>query len=93
MKYKNYSHTTKTFYGIKFKPGETHDVPGYINDPKFVRVKGVEISDSSVQSAEPVLQVKKCTPLIAGSVTTKRTTRTKTTTKEEELINGTDCDQ
>lgn len=90
MKYKNYSHTTKTFYGIEFKPGETHDVPGYINDPKFVRVKDVE---SFVQSAEPVLQVEKHTPPIAESVTTKRTTRTKATTKEEELTNGTDCDQ
>lgn len=39
LKYKNLSLTTKKFYGVTFKPGETKEVPGYINDPKFVRIK------------------------------------------------------
>lgn len=37
-RYKNLSLATKTFYGVTFKPGEEKDVPGFINDPKFVRV-------------------------------------------------------
>lgn len=31
MKYKNMTCITKTFYDIEFKPGEEHDVPGFIN--------------------------------------------------------------
>lgn len=38
MVYKNLSRTTKTFYGVTFKPKESHDVPGYINDSNFIRV-------------------------------------------------------
>ena len=38
LRYKNTSVTAKTFYGTTFKPGEEKDVPGYINDPKMVRV-------------------------------------------------------
>ena len=37
-RYKNLSLATKTFYGVTFKPGEAKDVPGFINDLKFVRV-------------------------------------------------------
>lgn len=29
----------KTMYGILFKPGEIHDVPGYINHPRFIRIQ------------------------------------------------------
>lgn len=38
MLYKNISNFTKKFYGVNFKPGETKDVPGYINDPDFERI-------------------------------------------------------
>lgn len=38
MRYKNLGITSKTFYGVKFNPGETHDVPGYINHSNFIRV-------------------------------------------------------
>lgn len=30
--------TSKTFYGVTFKPKEVKEVPGYINDPKFIRM-------------------------------------------------------
>lgn len=40
-RYKNTSVTAKTFYGTTFKPGEEHDVPGFINDPKMIRVPSV----------------------------------------------------
>ena len=32
----------KTFYGVTFNPGDVHDVPGYINDSKFIRVTDSE---------------------------------------------------
>ena len=35
--YKNISFSAKTFYGVKFEPGETKGVPGYINSPYMIR--------------------------------------------------------
>lgn len=49
--YKNAARVTKTYYGEVFKPGDVKPVPGYINDPNFVRVptpvKGVESGSKS----------------------------------------------
>ena len=36
MFYTNGSAVTKTFHGVTFKPGETKEVFGAINDPTFV---------------------------------------------------------
>lgn len=38
MFYKNTSFITQTFYGVQFKPGETKEVPGYINSPNFIKI-------------------------------------------------------
>ena len=38
IKYKNTSVAVKTFYGKEFKPGESQEVPGYINDVSMIRV-------------------------------------------------------
>ena len=38
IKYKNISFTAKTFYGVKFAPGEIKEVPGYVNCSGMVRV-------------------------------------------------------
>lgn len=38
IRYRNTSVAAKTFYGTTFKPGEEHDVPGYINDSAMIRV-------------------------------------------------------
>jgi hypothetical protein len=38
IKYRNISFSAKTFYGVKFEPGEVKSVPGYINCPSMVRV-------------------------------------------------------
>lgn len=38
--YKNISFSAKTFYGVKFAPGEIRSVPGYINSPSMVRIFG-----------------------------------------------------
>lgn len=43
MLYKNTSFATKTFYGVEFKHGDIKEVPGYINDSKFIL-----ITDTSV---------------------------------------------
>ena len=40
--YKNISFSEKTFYGVKFAPGEVKEVPGYINSRGMVRVYGVK---------------------------------------------------
>lgn len=85
MIYKNLSRATKTFYGITFKPGESHDVPGYINDPKFFRCSSEDLSAASVK-ADVVIQ-----PQI-DPTTGKKSARTRTT-KEEVISNGTDSDQ
>ena len=36
--YKNLSFSAKTFYGIRFEPGDTKAVPGYINCNGMVRI-------------------------------------------------------
>lgn len=39
MKYKNYGLVSQEFYGVTFRPGETHDVPGFITAKNFVAVQ------------------------------------------------------
>lgn len=36
MTYQSMAKVPKIFYGVEFKPGEIHDVPGYINDLRFI---------------------------------------------------------
>lgn len=38
MIYKNLSRTAKTFHNVTFQPGETKEVPSYINHPRLVPV-------------------------------------------------------
>lgn len=38
MRYKNAALSARTYYDVTFAPGEVKDVPGYINDPKFIRI-------------------------------------------------------
>lgn len=53
--YKNISFTTKTFYGVKFNPGETHGVPGYITNSNMIRVGNANvISTQAPTTEEPV---------------------------------------
>jgi len=40
IQYKNISFSAKTFYGVKFEPGETKEVPGFINNPNMIRIFG-----------------------------------------------------
>lgn len=43
MVYKNTSFATKVFYGVEFKHGDIKDVPGYINDSKFVLITDTKL--------------------------------------------------
>ena len=43
MVYKNMSGRTMTFYGVEFKPGDVHRVPGAINAEGFVQTKNTII--------------------------------------------------
>lgn len=57
MLYTNNSSATKTFHGVTFKPGETKDVPRYINHPSFVRAKEMpKEPPKRVDSAKPTSQ-------------------------------------
>lgn len=38
IQYKNVSLSAKTFYGVRFEPGEIKSVPGYVNCSGMVRV-------------------------------------------------------
>lgn len=60
LRYKNTSVTAKTFYGTHFKPGEEHDVPGFINDPKMIRVpsKSKELPKADIKKT-PVTSTPK----------------------------------
>lgn len=49
--YQNISFSAKTFYGVKFEPGETKAVPGYINSVGMVRV--FDFVDEPTELVEP----------------------------------------
>ena len=51
--YKNISYSAKTFYGVKFNPGETKSVPGYINSPSMIRINGVKPTTDDVRINNP----------------------------------------
>lgn len=59
MVYKNISTSRKQFYGVTFNPGETKEVPGYVNDTHMVvstlpKVeKDTKVSKQSTQKSQP----------------------------------------
>lgn len=59
MFYKNVSRSTKTFYGVEFKPGEIKEVPKYINHRFMVVVSEPKAEPAKVeQPAQPKLNKK-----------------------------------
>ena len=38
MLYKNVSLSTKTFYGVEFKPGDVNELDNYVNDAQMIIV-------------------------------------------------------
>ena len=45
--YKNISYSAKTFYGVKFEPGEVKSVPGFINSSSMIRVDAPKSNSTS----------------------------------------------
>ena len=53
MIYKNLGHTTRTFHGVTFNPGDTKEVNGYINAKEFVAVDKLDtVSDKKEPEKE-----------------------------------------
>ena len=67
--YQNIGASTKTFYGVTFKPGDIHQVSGFINNKYFIRVKPpveekpvetkVETKETKVETKEKKSETKK----------------------------------
>lgn len=71
MRYRNTSRTTKTFYGVTFRPHEEHDVPGYINIPGFIRVADLPKEPPKADKKAPELPKQPEKPIkAAGTATT-----------------------
>lgn len=84
--YKNMSRTTKTFYDIAFRPNEMHEVPGYINDPEFVRVTSVEKPTVAKVSAVAAKKTSSTTAKAEKPVTKASTSNN--SVKKEDKSNG-----
>ncbi len=81
MVYKNLSRSVKTFFNVVFYPGEEHNVSGYINHPKFIRLN--DFTKKIIKSlANETENVKK----------SSRHIKTKNN-KEEVISDGTDSDK
>ena len=91
IQYKNISYSAKTFYGIRFEPGEIKAVPQYINNPFMVRVFDENKSrPAKVEEVkEPVIETtrkrKKSNEPEKDSVAEKEI---KLEISEEETLNG-----
>ena len=97
--YKNISFSAKTFYGVKFEPGEIKSVPGYINCQGMVRVPNV-IQPEPVQEVpeEPKQEVvsEEPTPVVTRGRKKKSSEpekssvaeNTEITILQEEISNG-----
>ena len=79
--YKNISTSAKTFYGVKFNPGELQSVPGYINSSSMVRIFGIKPISGSVESINPTTT----TPTITRGRKKKSTDSEKESVAEPEV--------
>lgn len=86
MFYQNISRATKTFYGVTFKPGEIHDVPGYINDIGFERC--------AKPKAQPKPEPKpKSQPKVSDESKPASQPTKPTKEEKEETVDGKDSNQ
>ena len=88
--YKNTTPSEKRYYGVTFKPGETHNVPGYIHAKGMQRVASMPKSTSSTNSTAKSEQ--KTSSDKKTSVDKKESdddkNESKTTISKEEKSNG-----
>lgn len=85
MRYLNASKSVKTFYGVKFNPGDSHDVPGYINVPGFIRV--ADLPKEPPKAAKTVNELPKqpAKPVGAAKAETKPETTKVYVTQPEKV--------
>ena len=48
--YKNISFSAKTFYGVRFEPGDVREVPGYINCRGMVRLSNMPTVSTTIDT-------------------------------------------
>lgn len=85
--YKNIGQSTKTFYGVSFKPGDVKEVPGYINSQGMTRIfKSSEITLAKVPKKRGY--TKRPTPVESKPVDSTSTTSNKENNIKEETPNG-----
>ena len=53
MFYKNISYSTKTFYGVTFKPGEIKEVAGDVNSPWMIEVEAPKAPVTPTEVQKP----------------------------------------
>ena len=94
--YKNTSRMTKTFHGVTFRPGETHSVTGYINDPEFIRVNNAATDKPATKDAKKTTSSSAAKTSSSSTSKTSKPVTTKSTAsnneenlaKKEEKSNG-----
>lgn len=85
--YKNIGQSTKTFYGVTFKPGDIKEVPGYINGQGMARIfNSTEIALSKISKKRTY--TKKSAPVESRSVDSTSTTSNNENNIKEETPNG-----
>ena len=87
--YKNISYSAKTFYGVRFEPGETKSVPGYVNCSGMVRIFAPKAKPktSKIIIEEPIAARKRKKPNEPEKDSVAETQEIKITS-EEETSNG-----
>lgn len=103
MYYKNNSTGTKTYHGVTFKPGEIHQVNGYINNIKFEQVDAPVVERKLTPKVETKLKPNNLTlnkSTKSAPVDNKKADTDKSakdTTKKEDnkevKVNGTNIDK
>lgn len=87
--YKNISLSAKTFYGVRFEPGEMKSVPGYINSLGMIRI--FEPKNILTSTSEPISSKrgrKKLTEPVKVEVAETEVKITENTSSEEETSDG-----
>lgn len=76
MRYVNKTYTTKTFYGVEFKPEDEKDVPGAINVDGFFRTDTVTVPEKGKKPA-PIVEEQSDAEQVTAEAAPKRTRKTK----------------
>ncbi len=88
MFYTNRSTITKTFHGVIFRPGETKEVFGTINDPTMVRSSTQQEPPKCVRSTSSESKVEE----YPVEKTTRRRTTKPVETHEQQVEPASDSD-